>query len=164
MRLLALGFRPLLLCPCLLMCSQMVSAADDRLIVAHVGEHQIVFPPGYHGLNYFPDEPISVLRRTPFLVVAGNSTFLVQGATANSAIPIGQVLGLGAKNEFDNGHAGITSTYYDRKTKRFVVAQVVARLVAEINYTEFVRTVHFDFGADPAFLLWVSQAGCRSVE
>lgn len=163
MRLLALNFRPLLLCPCLLMCSQMVSAADDRLIVAGVGEHQIVFPSGYHGLYYFPDEPIGVLRRSPFtfLVVAGNLTFLMQGAAANSAIPLGQVLGPGAKNEFDTGYAGIT--YCDRKTKRFVVAQVVARLVAEINYTESGPSILISVPIRPS-CGGRAQAGCSSVE
>ncbi|HUY37015.1 MAG TPA: hypothetical protein VMV69_30130 [Pirellulales bacterium] len=69
-------------------------AADDRTVsVDHLGDHGILFPPDYHKLNYFPDEPPAFLSKNPFrfLLVAGNSTTLMQGPT------------------------GITSVYQDKK-------------------------------------------------
>ena len=58
-------------------------------------------------------------------------------------------------------HVSDASYPFTVVARKDVVAQVVARLVTEIDYTEFVRTVHFDFGADPAFLLWVSPGGLQ---
>ena len=45
--------------------------------------------------------------------------------------------------------------------RKNVVAQVIARLVAEIDYAEFIRSVHFDFGADPQFLIWTQPNGLQ---
>ena len=39
------------------------------------------------------------------------------------------------------------------------VAQAVARLVAEINYLEFMRTLRITFGTDPGFMLTVTPNG-----
>lgn len=95
-------------------------APADEPIKATVGEHKVVFPAGYRDLNYFPDEPISILSKKPFrfLLVAGNATILMQGQSLESAAPVAKVFGPGDKSAFDNGYAGITSTYLDKKTKK----------------------------------------------
>ena len=98
------------------------SEAADAKLTASVGAQTIVFPAGYHGLNYFPDEPISLINEKPyqFLMTAGNSTYLMQGRTLESAVPVKQVLLPGKRSEFDNGYSGITSTVYDKKAKRLL--------------------------------------------
>lgn len=58
-------------------------------------------------------------------------------------------------------HVGDAAFPFTVVARKAVVAQVVARLVTEIDYSEFVRTVHFDFGADPDFLLWVNAGGLQ---
>ncbi len=42
------------------------AAPADEPIKATVGEHKIVMPAGFRELNYFPDEPISILKKKPF--------------------------------------------------------------------------------------------------
>lgn len=44
---------------------------------------------------------------------------------------------------------------------RDVAAQVVARLVAQIDYGHFTQAVTFDFGEDPQFLLWTKPTGLQ---
>ena len=48
---------------------------------ATVGKLVVVMPPNANGLNYFPDEQISVIGKSPsrLLVVSGNATVLLQG-------------------------------------------------------------------------------------
>ena len=43
--------------------------------------------------------------------------------------------------------------------RKAAVAEAIARLVAQIDYTEFMRAVHFDFGKEPGFLLMVTPNG-----
>ncbi|MGD0899737.1 MAG: hypothetical protein ABR915_18040 [Thermoguttaceae bacterium] len=43
--------------------------------------------------------------------------------------------------------------------RKAVVAEAIARLVAQIDYTEFMRAVHFDFGKESGFLLMVTPNG-----
>jgi hypothetical protein len=43
--------------------------------------------------------------------------------------------------------------------RKATVAEAIARLVAEIDYAEFIRSVHFDFGAEPGFMLLVTANG-----
>ena len=101
---------------CLLMVA-FANAADP--IKAIVGSHSVILPAGYHGLNYFPDEQISLLGKNPyrFLMVVGNSTVLLEGETSESVIPIKTVLAPGSKSDFDNGYAGITSICSDSKSQ-----------------------------------------------
>jgi hypothetical protein len=90
-------------------------------VAATVGEQKVVFPAGYHGLNYFPDEPPALISKSPprFLLVAGNPTTLMQGKALETAVPTGKpVFQPGDKNSFDNGYAGITSVYFDKPNKR----------------------------------------------
>ncbi len=90
----------------------------DESIKATVGEHRVVFPAGYHGLNYFPDEPIAILSTKPFrFLLVADGTYLMEGRTLDTAVPVRKVLAPGPKTSFDNGYTGITSTYFDKKTK-----------------------------------------------
>ena len=41
------------------------------------------------------------------------------------------------------------------------VAKMVSRLVTGINYSRFTQSAHFDFGADPNFIMWVSGNGLQ---
>ena len=43
--------------------------------------------------------------------------------------------------------------------RKATVAEAIARLVAEICYVEFIRSAHFDFGAEPGFMLMVTANG-----
>lgn len=97
-------------------------AFADKTVKAVVGRHRVVFPAGYRGLNYFPDEPIAILSKNPFrcLMVAGDSTYLMQGQKPESAVPVGKVLVPGPGSSFDNGYAGITSVYYNQKTRQLL--------------------------------------------
>lgn len=45
--------------------------------------------------------------------------------------------------------------------KRSVVAEAVARLVGEISYGKLHHSCHFDFGAQPGFLLWLNKTGLQ---
>ena len=45
--------------------------------------------------------------------------------------------------------------------KRAVVAEAVARTVAEIDYGKFLHSIHFDFGKQPGFLVWMNQTGLQ---
>jgi len=45
--------------------------------------------------------------------------------------------------------------------RKAFVAQVLACLVSEIDYGQFMRAIHFDFGDDPNFLLWVAGGGLQ---
>jgi hypothetical protein len=82
-----------------------------------LGPHQTVFDANYAGLNYFPDEPISIISSRPhsFLIVAGNKTILMRGRTFETAWPVRDVLTPGKPGDFDSGYAGITSIVMDDK-------------------------------------------------
>ena len=43
--------------------------------------------------------------------------------------------------------------------RKATVAEAIARLVAEICYVEFIRSAHFDLGAEPGFMLMVTANG-----
>ena len=43
--------------------------------------------------------------------------------------------------------------------RKATVAEAIARMVADIDYLEFIRTVRFDFGAEPGFMLMVTPNG-----
>ena len=45
--------------------------------------------------------------------------------------------------------------------RRAVVAEAVARTVAAIDYGKLVHSVHFDFGKQPGFLLWLNASGLQ---
>lgn len=126
------------------------SEAADGKLTANVGPQSIVFPAGHHGLNYFPDEPISIINKNPyqFLMTAGNSTVLMQGRTLESAVPVKQVLLPGDKSDFDNGYSGITSTVYDKKAKRLLAFYHAEDHVGmpKVSYNKSIQGAYWSIG------------------
>ena len=124
--------------------------AADAKLTATVGPQKVVFPAGYHGLNYFPDEPISIINEKPyqFLMTAGNSTWLMQGRTLESAVPVKQVLLPGNKSEFDNGYSGITSTVYDKVGKRLLAFYHAEDHVGmpKVSYNKDIQGAYWSIG------------------
>ncbi|QDT91767.1 hypothetical protein [Gimesia algae] len=124
-------------------------AADPKITVT-LGQHRVVFPAGYRGLNYFPDEPISVIKKNPFqyLMTAGDSTYLMQGRTLDNAVPIKKVLVPGAKTEFDNGYAGITSTVYNNKRKQLLAFYHAEDHVGmpKVSYNKDIQGAYWSIG------------------
>ena len=45
--------------------------------------------------------------------------------------------------------------------KRAIVAEAVARMVTAIDYGKFLHSVHFDFGKQPGYLLWLNKTGLQ---
>ncbi len=45
--------------------------------------------------------------------------------------------------------------------RRIAVTRAVARMVAAIDYGKFVHSVHFDFGNQPGYFLWLNQTGLQ---
>jgi hypothetical protein len=99
-----------------------VQLAHAQQMAVRVGPQEVVFPDGYHGMHYFPDEPISVIQTSPFtyFMVETASTVLMQGESLETAVPIGRVLQPGGRDSFDNGYAGISSALIDGKTKELL--------------------------------------------
>ena len=100
-----------------------VASADDNP-KATVGKLVVVIPANTQGLNYFPDEQISLLGKNPtrMLVVSGNATMLLQGPSVAQARPRKTVFGPGPKSDFDNGYAGITSVVPGSSANRKLLA------------------------------------------
>jgi hypothetical protein len=86
---------------------------------------------------------------------------LVQGRCREEIDAFVALLDQAAGEAHEVQHVGDAASPFMVVARKSVLAQVVARLVMDIDYTEFVRTVHFDFGADPAFLLWVTPGGLQ---
>lgn len=85
-------------------------------LVATLGERRTVIPDGKFGFHYFPDEPISVIGRSPlrFLMVVGNRTVLMEGRSFESARPVKAVLAPSTNPKaFDGQYAGIASVLLD---------------------------------------------------
>ena len=45
--------------------------------------------------------------------------------------------------------------------ERAVVAEAVARMVSDIDYTKHTDSFHVDFGAKPGFILWLNRTGLQ---
>jgi hypothetical protein len=45
--------------------------------------------------------------------------------------------------------------------RRAVVAEAVARMVADITYWKLHNSFHADFGEQPGFLMWVNRTGLQ---
>jgi hypothetical protein len=90
-------------------------------ISAKTGKNRVLIPAGRHGLNYFPDQPICILKEQPlaFLLVA-NGTYVMQGQSFETAVPVGQVLKPGPMGSFDNNYAGIGGIYNDKARNRVI--------------------------------------------
>jgi hypothetical protein len=95
------------------------SADSTRVEVETIGTQQILLRSGQHGLAYFPDESICLVSTKPltFLMVAGNVTWLMQGASWSAAQPVEKVLEPSADGP-DNGYAGIGAVEIDQKNKK----------------------------------------------
>jgi hypothetical protein len=46
-------------------------------------------------------------------------------------------------------------------TTKDVAARMIARLVADIDYSRFTHSVNFDFGADPQYILLMTPVGLQ---
>jgi hypothetical protein len=51
--------------------------------------------------------------------------------------------------------------HYRVMARRTVVAEAVAKMVAEIDYGKFMHSLHFDFGKQPGYLLWLNPTGLQ---
>lgn len=118
--------RNLLAIKCLVLCFRLFPGVSpafaEELIRTNVGAQQIVFPAGYHGLKAFPDEPIAILNTKPFryLMVAAEGTYLMEGKSIGTAVPVSKVFAPGPKNSFDSSYAGITSVYHDARGQQLL--------------------------------------------
>ncbi len=45
--------------------------------------------------------------------------------------------------------------------RRTAVAEAVAKMVSNIDYGKFLHSVHFDFGRQPGYLLWLNRTGLQ---
>lgn len=90
-------------------------------ISVKTGRNRVLIPPGMHGLKYFPDQPICILKEKPltFSLVA-NGTYVMQGKSFETAVPVGQVLKPGPAGSHDNNYAGIGGIYNDKARNRVI--------------------------------------------
>lgn len=88
-------------------------------VSATTGRNRVLIPAGKHGLNYFPDEVICILKEQPltFTVVA-DGTYVLQGRSFETAVPVGHVLKPGPPGSPDNHYAGIGGIFDDKARKR----------------------------------------------
>ncbi len=89
---------------------------------ARVGKQEVIFPDKYRGMQYFPDLPVCVVDTRPwtFYLVAGDSTVLMQGRTFEAANPVAKVLDKGPPDSYDNGYAGISGAYFDKRNREIL--------------------------------------------
>lgn len=95
-----------------------ITRADE--LTATVGKRGVVIPEGTFDFRYFPDEPVSVLSRSPlkFLMVVGDKTVLMEGSSFEKAKPSKVVLEPSKKaGTYDEHYTGISSVYVDAKKK-----------------------------------------------
>ncbi len=87
-----------------------------------LGPHRVLMESGHQGLVHFPDEPICILKTRPltFLMVSGNSTYLMQGDSWGTSVPLAKVLSPGPEGSVDNNYAGISSVYFDKPNRRWI--------------------------------------------
>ncbi len=108
-----------------------------------LGQHQTLYPNGYEGMSYFPDEPISILPIKPvsILSVDTKKTVLLQGNSIETAKKIRDVLLPAGKKGFDKDYAGITSIAVSPKTKRILAMYHAEGYVGgEVEYSPLKRT------------------------
>lgn len=89
-------------------------------VSATTGRNRVLIPAGKHGMNYFPDEVICILKENPltFTMVSGDGTFIWKGRTFESASPIAHVLAPGPAGSPDNHYAGIGGIFDDKARNR----------------------------------------------
>jgi hypothetical protein len=65
----------------------------------------------------------------------------------------------GRKHEI---HAVVQGGYrFEVVARKTVAAEAVARLVSGIDYSSLMRSMSFDFGAEPGYLLWMRPDGLQ---
>ena len=86
-------------------------------IVVELGPREVLLGNGSLGLHYFPDESVALLERHPrlrLIVVAAETSYLVEGTDLRHLELATPVLGPGPPGSFDNGYAGIGGVYRAR--------------------------------------------------
>jgi len=101
----------------LILCSAGQALGDEWQV--DLGEPEVLLESGAHELHYFPDAHLTFLDRGDekrLFLVAGVSTWLMQGEDMRSLEPVAQVLKPGEPGSFDNGYAGIFGAYDDNES------------------------------------------------
>jgi len=83
-------------------------------VVVELGPREALLGNDALGLRYFPDESVVLLERHPrlrLIVVAANTSYLVEGSNLRNLEHATPVLGPGPPGSFDNGYAGIGGVY-----------------------------------------------------
>ena len=90
------------------------SAGQGTSISVEVGPHEVVLKAGHEGMDYFSDEPISILSHSPlsFLVVNSRETVLLEGDSFHASHRIRDLLKPAGGEAFDKDYAGITSVVW----------------------------------------------------
>ena len=65
----------------------------------------------------------------------------------------------GQPHEVEQAHDGFCR--FSTVATKDVAAKVIARLVADIDYSRFTQSVNFDFGADPQYILLMTPVGLQ---
>jgi hypothetical protein len=122
----------------LLICIPVCRSEDA---IASFGKQTTVIPANKHGLQFFPDAPISIISTSPptFLMAVGvtNSkgvvgTYLMKGKTFETAKPVGiSVRPSGRTDTYDETCTGVGGIYLDKQNK-----QILAFMNCE-NATEY---------------------------
>jgi hypothetical protein len=86
---------------------------------------------------------------------------LVQTRTEAEMASIVQVLDKIAGQAHQVGRVSDVACPFVVTAKKSVAAQMLAQLVEGIDYTKLIRSVHFDFGSSPEFLLWMTAGGLQ---
>ena len=90
------------------------------------GGVQVIMADNYLGLQYFPDETLTVIRGNSTnayraLAAAAISTYLIQGPSDTNITSAALALTKGAAGSYDNGYAGISGAYYHTDNKLYAI-------------------------------------------
>lgn len=99
----------------LVLISPVTTWAAEPEISVNVGNQQILLGSGQYGLNYFPDQPVSVISQRPLrcFMTVENYSVAFHGRDWNSLRPVKTILTKGQKGSFDNSYAGVGGVYVD---------------------------------------------------
>ena len=104
--------RTLTLAAALLLAPWAALHAAGPAVTIELGSPEVVLADQALGLRYFPDGRLTVVRTQPdcrVLLAAGISSYLLEGPAMGNFTRATQVLGKGARSEFDNGYCGINA-------------------------------------------------------
>ena len=71
------------------------------------------------------------------------------------------LLGVPEKQEYEVQEVVDGDYRFAVEAKRAAVAEAVSRMINEIDYGRFMRSVHIDFGKEPGYLLWLNPTGLQ---